>query len=99
MKQGARIIEPCPRAVSSELLCTGRKAVIEDRSLYPKFREGGLLIGNRVEMTYDGFDPRPRWIFQSPSGGGIANPEGHEEYGYDPNGNRTTLRKRTGAQP
>jgi RHS repeat-associated protein len=52
--------------------------------------------GNRAEMTYDGFDRQKRWIFPSPATPGAANPADYEEYGYDPNGNRTSLRKRDG---
>ncbi|MBX9813407.1 MAG: RHS repeat-associated core domain-containing protein [Sphingomonas sp.] len=67
--------------------------------------------GNRAEMTYDGFDRQARWIFPGatrPGGydpttpatayatAGAANAGDYEEYGYDANGNRVTLRKRDG---
>jgi YD repeat-containing protein len=50
--------------------------------------------GNRAEMTYDPFDRQSRWIFPSPSTAGQVNPNDYEQYGYDPDGNRTSLRKR-----
>ena len=53
--------------------------------------------GNRAELTYDGHDRQRRWIFPAASGAKVANPNDYEEYGYDPNGNRTSLRKRGGA--
>jgi RHS repeat-associated protein len=52
--------------------------------------------GNRAEMTYDGFDRQARWVFPSKATPGSANPADYEEYGYDPAGNRTSLRKRDG---
>jgi RHS repeat-associated protein len=58
--------------------------------------------GNRAEMTYDGQDREQRWIFPSPTTPGLANGTAtsstgdFEEYSYDPNGNRLTLRKRDG---
>jgi RHS repeat-associated protein len=52
--------------------------------------------GNRAEMTYDGHDRQSRWIFPSPTSAGLANQADYEEYGYDANGNRTSLRKRDG---
>jgi RHS repeat-associated protein len=58
--------------------------------------------GNRAEMTYDGQDRQQRWIFPSPTTAGVANGSAtgttgdYEEYSYDPNGNRLTLRKRDG---
>jgi RHS repeat-associated protein len=53
--------------------------------------------GNRAEMTYDGFDRQQRWIFPSPSTAGQANAADYEQYGYDADGNRTSLRKRDGS--
>jgi len=52
--------------------------------------------GNRAEMTWDGFDRQRRWIFPSTSTHGVANPSDYEEYSYDANGNRTSLRRRDG---
>jgi RHS repeat-associated protein len=53
--------------------------------------------GNRAEMTYDGLDRQKRWIFPSKTSPGVANPADYEEYGYDENANRTSLRKRDGS--
>lgn len=52
--------------------------------------------GNLAQMSYDGFDRQSRWTFPSPSAAGQVNAADYEEYGYDPNGNRTSLRKRDG---
>jgi RHS repeat-associated protein len=49
---------------------------------------------NRAEMTWDGFDRQTRWTFPSTTTPGTANPADYEEYGYDPNANRVSLRKR-----
>lgn len=67
--------------------------------------------GNRAQLSYDGFGRQTRWTFPSttnPSGyapanqaaallqaGGI-NTADYEEYGYDANNNRVSLRKRDG---
>ena len=53
--------------------------------------------GYKAKMAYDGFDRQSRWIFPSKSAPGIADPSDYEQYGYDPNGNRTSLRKRDGS--
>ena len=53
--------------------------------------------GNRAELRYDGFDRQDRWIFPSPNVTGQVNAADYEEYGYDPVGNRTSLRKRDGS--
>jgi RHS repeat-associated protein len=50
--------------------------------------------GNRAEMSWDGFDRQRRWIFPSATTPGTANQADYEEYGYDANGNRTSLRRR-----
>ncbi|HYI38830.1 MAG TPA: RHS repeat-associated core domain-containing protein [Allosphingosinicella sp.] len=58
--------------------------------------------GFKAEMTYDGFGRQSRWIFPSKTTPGIAdaptasNPGDYEQYGYDPNSNRVSLRKRDG---
>ncbi len=52
--------------------------------------------GYRAEMTYDGFGRQSRWIFPSKTTPGVADQGDYEQYGYDPNGNRTSLRKRDG---
>jgi YD repeat-containing protein len=51
---------------------------------------------NRSEMTYDGLDLQDKWIFPSATNGAQANQGDYEQYGYDANGNRTSLRKRDG---
>lgn len=68
--------------------------------------------GNRAELTYDGHDRQKRWIFPSATRATSYNPAtqatavssspapnagNYEEYGYDSNGNRTSLRRRDGA--
>ena len=53
--------------------------------------------GNRAELRYDGFDRQVRWVFPSKTVTGQVNEADFEEYGYDPIGNRTTLRKRDGS--
>jgi len=50
----------------------------------------------RAEMSYDGFGRQQRWIFPSKSSPGVADQADYEQYGYDPNGNRISLRKRDG---
>lgn len=65
--------------------------------------------GNRAKFEYDGFDRQVKWIFPSqtlPTGfnpatqttalatAGALNTADYEQYGYDANGNRTSLRKR-----
>ena len=53
--------------------------------------------GYRAEMTWDGFGRQQRWIFPSKSTPRVADQGDFEQYGHDPNGNRTTLRKRDGS--
>ncbi|WP_447728328.1 RHS repeat domain-containing protein [Sphingomonas koreensis] len=67
--------------------------------------------GNKARMVYDGFDRRTQWQFPlttAPGGydfsspavafatSGAVNADDREEYGYDGNDNRTSLRKRDG---
>lgn len=67
--------------------------------------------GNKARLVYDGLDRQSQWQFPStsPPGGfngstpanamasaGAVNTNDREEYGYDANGNRTSLRKRDG---
>jgi RHS repeat-associated protein len=54
--------------------------------------------GYKAQMSYDGFDRQSRWIFPSKSAVNASDPADYEEYGYDPNGNRRTLRKRDGSK-
>ena len=50
--------------------------------------------GNRSEFVYDGFDRLERWHFPHKSSTGLISTTDYERYEYDPNGNRTLLRKR-----
>lgn len=68
--------------------------------------------GNKAQLVYDGHDRQVQWQFPSngtpPAGynpstpanalatAGVVNSNDREEYGYDANGNRTSLRKRDG---
>lgn len=69
-------------------------------------------VGNRAKLEYDGFDRQTKWIFPSTTKAtgfnpstqlnalataGSLNTGDYEQYGYDANGNRTTLRKRDGS--
>lgn len=68
--------------------------------------------GNRAKLEYDGFDRQNKWLFSAsalpaafdPSNqvtalasAGSLNLADYEAYGYDANGNRTSLRKRDGS--
>ena len=53
--------------------------------------------GFKAGMSYDGFDRQTRWNFPSPTTPGVVSTTDYEEYGYDANGNRTSLRKRDGS--
>lgn len=68
--------------------------------------------GNRAKLEYDGFDRQTKWVFPATTGpsayspstqanalatAGAVNAADYEQYGYDANGNRTSLRKRDGA--
>lgn len=52
--------------------------------------------GNKASFTWDGFDRQSRWNFPSKTTPGTVSTTDYEDYGYDPNGNRTSLRKRDG---
>ena len=47
--------------------------------------------GYKAEMTYDGHGRQSRWVFPSKSTAGLADQGDYEQYGYDPDGNRTKL--------
>jgi RHS repeat-associated protein len=53
---------------------------------------------NKTTYAYDGFDRLISIIFPTanPVSSGTSNAGDHEDYTYDPNGNRTSLRKRRG---
>jgi RHS repeat-associated protein len=68
--------------------------------------------GNRADLRYDGHGRQDRWTFPSTTratsfndatpvtalaSAGTVNAGDYEEYGYDPNGSRTSLRKRDAA--
>jgi RHS repeat-associated protein len=53
--------------------------------------------GYLASMTYDGYDRQTKWNFPSPTTTGVASTTDYEQYGYDANGNRTSLRKRDGS--
>lgn len=53
--------------------------------------------GNLATFAYDGHDRQTRWNFPSPTAIGSVNAADYEEYGYDANDNRTSLRKRDGS--
>ena len=53
--------------------------------------------GNVASMTYDEFDRQTRWTFPSKTSIGSVDASDFEEYGYDANGNLTSLRKRDGS--
>jgi RHS repeat-associated protein len=74
-------------------------SLAQDEATYTHSSNGMRLSltdakGYRAEMTYDGFDRQKRWIFPSKTTTSSANAADYEEYGYDANGNRTSLRKR-----
>jgi RHS repeat-associated protein len=52
---------------------------------------------NLTAYTYDGFDRLAQVSFPSPTlGAQTANPSDYEQYAYDANSNRTSVRKRSG---
>lgn len=53
--------------------------------------------GARAEMRYDGHDRLKQWYLPSKTTAGLASTTDYEQYGYDANGNRTSLRKRDGS--
>ena len=52
--------------------------------------------GNQAGYAYDGFDRLVAWYFPSTTSPGAVSATDYEAYGYDANGNRTSLRKRDG---
>ncbi len=52
--------------------------------------------GATATYAYDALDRMQRWYFPSKTTAGVASTSDFEEYGYDANGNRTSLRKRDG---
>lgn len=52
--------------------------------------------GGTASYAYDALDRQSRWYFPSKAQAGVPSSSDYEEYGYDENGNRTTLKKRDG---
>lgn len=52
--------------------------------------------GNRATYGYDEWYRRSAWYFPSKTAPGTTSTDDFEAYGYDANGNRTSLRKRDG---
>ena len=52
--------------------------------------------GARATYEYDGLDRPVKWRMPSKTTAGVASTDDYEQYGYDANGNRTSLRKRDG---
>ncbi|MFA6113954.1 MAG: RHS repeat-associated core domain-containing protein [Sphingomonas sp.] len=52
--------------------------------------------GNRAAYAYDGLDRLSIWAFPSTTTPGAPSTTDFEQYGYDANNNRTSLRKRDG---
>jgi len=50
--------------------------------------------GYKASMEYDGFDRQSKWNLPSASTPGLVDTSNYEQYGYDENSNRTSLRKR-----
>ncbi|WP_430445273.1 RHS repeat domain-containing protein [Sphingorhabdus contaminans] len=53
--------------------------------------------GMKASMTYDGHDRQTRWNFPDKVYAQTASTTDYEEYGYNANGERTSLRKRDGS--
>ena len=53
--------------------------------------------GNLATLTYDSYDRLFRWNFPSKAAAGETSTTDYEEYAYDANGNRVSLRKRDGS--
>ena len=52
--------------------------------------------GNKSYYAYDGLDRLAYWYFPSPTSPGTYNAADYEQYGYDPDDNRTSVRRRNG---
>lgn len=52
--------------------------------------------GNVATLEYDGLDRQSKWRFPSTTYANVSSDTDYEAYGYDANGNRTSLRKRDG---
>ncbi|MGN6594681.1 RHS repeat domain-containing protein [Sphingopyxis terrae] len=77
-------------------------ALQEDYATYtysPNSKQTSLTDarGYKASMTYDTYDRQVKWNFPSPTTTGTVATTDYEEYGYDTQGNRTSLRKRDGS--
>jgi len=52
--------------------------------------------GNKAKFQYDGHDRQTHWWFPSKTTVGTVSTTDYEQYGYDANGNRLTVRRRDG---
>lgn len=68
-------------------------------SYTPNGKQASVTDANGALATYsyDALDQLVRWTFPSKTAAGVASGDDYEEYGYDENGNRTSLRKRDGS--
>jgi YD repeat-containing protein len=76
--------------------------LVQDYATYTYSLNGKQLSvkdanGNLASMTYDGYDRQTRWNFPSQTTVNAVSTTDYEEYAYDANGNRTSLRKRDGS--
>jgi RHS repeat-associated protein len=78
---------------------TSAQADDETRTYTPNGKLATITDGenNRTSYVYDGHDRLSRWNFPSPTTPGTTSTTDYEQYGYDANGNRTSLRKRDGS--
>ena len=53
--------------------------------------------GFKAQMAYDGHDRQTKWQFPDQVTPGVVSTTDYEQYAYDNNGNRTSLRKRDGS--
>lgn len=77
-------------------------SVVQDYVRYSYSPNGKQLSvtdanNNRAELRYDGHDRQTQWIFPSRTVTGQVDYGDYEQYAYDDNGNRTSLRKRDGS--
>jgi RHS repeat-associated protein len=87
----------------------GVPTLVEDYATYTYSANGNRTSvtdarGYKATMAFDGVDRQNRWTFPCPTELGRASPcvnppifADYEEYGYDANSNRTSLRKRDGS--
>ncbi|WP_332712840.1 RHS repeat domain-containing protein [Sphingomonas sp. ZT3P38] len=64
----------------------------------PNGKQASLIDanGNKTAYGYDGLDRQQIWAFPNATTPGAASTFDFEQYGYDANGNRTSMRKRDG---